>query len=174
MDANIFVRMKKDKFNPDIESKFKKIETDRGETKYTQESIIYNPITGIIPEKITTSKDLVLPSDNDQNKISINKLINEKNLERKNQDVQYKPVPTKIINTHDLPNLNAKELKSMPETKELKSMPETKELKSIPEIKSNYIETFEEMKNAVYKTNPNKTSSYNNILDGLKELGIIQ
>ena len=97
MNSNIFVKMNV-KSNPDIEPKLEDYGRTRKNEKFVQSNTIYNPITGVIPEKIKTSQDLALERDD---KISdIKKLILEKEIERKKQDDSYKPVQTKIINNN--------------------------------------------------------------------------
>jgi hypothetical protein len=163
MENNIFIKMKKDKFNPDIEQKLKTKETERDGTKFELHTSIYNPITGVVPNKINSVKDLVLDKDTTLDKINIQKLISEKSAERVNQDNIYKPVKTKVINNVPIQQTN--------EIKEPR--------KSQPVNRTNYIETFEDMKRGSHGINkpsnstPNK-NNYNNILDGLKDLGIIK
>ena len=149
MENNIFVKIKKDKFNPDVEKKLKVKEDERSNTTFELSTTIYNPITGIVPNKINSDKDLVLANNN--NKLNIQKLIAEKADERKNQDNIFKPIKTKVTN-------------------------EPK--KSVNINRTNYIETFEDMKRGSSQVNNNKSHSqpnnYNNIFDGLKDLGIIK
>jgi hypothetical protein len=136
MENNIFIKQK-NKFNPDIENKLKTKENERDNTKFELQKTIYNPITNVIPDKINCIKDLNLEQTNQ--KVNIQKLISEKNLERTNQDNLYKPIKTKIVNNK--------------------------------ELETNYIETFDELKN---NSNNNKNNNnYDNILVGLKDLGII-
>ena len=90
--------MNKDKFNPDINDKIKNKEYERNSTKYNLNTTIYNPITGIIPQNITSNKDLKLNIDTNCNQIDIKKLIMEKERERMEQDASYKPMETKTVN----------------------------------------------------------------------------
>ena len=92
--------MNKEKFNPDIEDKIKNKEHERNFTKYNLNTTIYNPITGIIPQNITSNKDLKLNIDTTQ--IEIKKLLQEKERERQQQYATYKPQQTKIINNNDV------------------------------------------------------------------------
>jgi hypothetical protein len=102
MNSNIFVKMNI-KSNPDIESKLEDYGRTRKNEKFVQSNAIYNPITGVIPDKIKSPQDLALERDN---KISdIKKLISEKEMERKKQDDSYKPVQTKIINNNPETNI---------------------------------------------------------------------
>jgi hypothetical protein len=139
MENNIFIKTNKNKFNPDIEEKLKNKELERNLSQFELSNNIYNPITGVIPNKITSTKDLELSIDN---KININKLISNITTERKNQDIIFKN--NKKINnnliTQDYSNVN--------------------------------IQTYEDMKQT-YNEKP-KINNYNNILDGLKDLGIIK
>ena len=97
MDNNIFIKMKKNKFNPDIEQKLKIKETERDSTTFEFQSSIYNPITGLIPNKINSVNDLVLEKDTFIDKVNIQKLISDKNAERVNQDNSYKQVKSKLL-----------------------------------------------------------------------------
>jgi hypothetical protein len=153
MENNIFIKMKKEKFNPDIEPKLKNKELERDNTKFEMSNLIYNPITGKIPEKITNTNDLIISKDNTLDKADIKKLIIEKEKERLNQDNQYKPVQTKVINNN--PVIQSNKVNST----------------------QNYIETYEELKRGSQnKSNQidNKGKNYDNILEGLKDLGIIK
>jgi len=155
MNSNIFVKMNV-KSNPDIEPKLQDYGNTRKNEKFTQSTTIYNPITGIVPDKIKTSQDLALEKDD---KISnIKKLISEKESERKKQDETYKPVQTKIINN------NPSDM--------------TKEIAPQTVVKSNYLETFSDLKSGSKKANLNENKSKNSgqsdILDNLISLGIIK
>jgi hypothetical protein len=92
--------MNKEKFNPDIEDKIKVKEQERNSTRYNLNTTIYNPITGIVPQNITSNKDLKLNIDTPQ--IEIKKLIQEKERERREQDSTYMPQQTKIINNDEV------------------------------------------------------------------------
>lgn len=155
MENNIFVKMKKDKFNPDVENKLKNTENERSSTKFNLNTSIYNPITGVIPSKIKSANDLTLEKDVSITKNNIQKLISEKTLERNNQDTQYKPVKTKVVN-------------NIPIEQKPKQQNNN----------TNYIETHEDMKKGSTNIKNNipalQTNKYNNILDGLKDLGIIK
>jgi hypothetical protein len=163
MENNIFIKMKKEKFNPDIEQKLKVKENERDDTKFDLQTSIYNPITGVVPSKINSVKDLVLEKDTSLDKVNIQKLIADKNAERLNQDTIYKPIKTKVINNVPVQQTN--------EVKEVQ--------KAQPVNRTNYLETHEDMKRGVFnnKANtqqPTNKNNYNNILDGLKDLGIIK
>jgi hypothetical protein len=138
MNNNVFIKNNKNKFNPDVETKLKCVSNDRKQTKFTLNKTIYNPITGVVPTKIESQKDLVLEKDN---KIDIKKLVLQKEAERLQQNELYKSTTTaKIIN------------------------PQTN--------KDECIKTYTELK-YIEKKNPND-EKYNNILSGLKDLGIIK
>lgn len=135
MNNNKFIR-DKTKFNPDIELKFGQKDNERKTMKVQLQNTIYNPITNIIPSKITTQRDLLI--DTNIKNIDIQKRLHELEYERNNQDVQYKPVQTKLI-TENVSNTN--------------------------------INTFHDLKNNTTRVVPSK--KYNNVLDNLKNLGII-
>lgn len=140
MNNNIFI--KKGKYNPDVIDKVKIVDEERLNTNFELTKTIYNPITGIVPNKIKDTKDLILKTDKSLSKMEIQNLIRQKEAERTNQDVEYKPVKTKIINEQ--------------------------------QEKTNYIQTFEEMKQETNVYQPKINQNYNNILLGLKDLGIIK
>lgn len=164
MENNIFVKMKKDKFNPDVEQKLKVKETERDSTKFDLQNSIYNPITGVVPNKINSVKDLVLEKDTSLDKVNIQKLIADKNAERINQDNIYKPIKTKVINNVPIQQTNEVKENTKSQTQSVN--------------RTNYMETHEDMKRGVYnKPSTHQTTTknnYNNILDGLKDLGIIK
>jgi hypothetical protein len=110
--------------------------------------------------------DLVLEKDLSLDKVNIQKLISEKSAERVNQDDLYKPVKTKVVN-------------NIPIQQQTNEVKETTKAQNVN--RTNYIETFEDMKKGSYGTNkssgqnqPQNRNNYNNILDGLKDLGIIK
>jgi hypothetical protein len=145
MENNIFVK-KKTKYNPDVEVNMKSKEDERNNMKFNLSTTIYNPITGIIPTKLNSSSDLVLPKEPNMNTNIMNMLKMKEN-ERKQQIEQIKPIQTKILNNNQLVNGVGN---------------------------NNYIETFTDMKSNSINTNQEKNNNYNNILDGLKDLGIIK
>lgn len=167
MENNIFVKMKRDKFNPDVENKLKGKEVERDKTRFDLTTSIYNPITGVVPTQIRSNNDLILEKDCAYTNTDIKKLIMEKENERVNQDVQYKPVKTKVINNNPQ-NSNINQTSSGQDNFQQQS-------------RTNYIETYEELKRGsanikieqAKSVNQNK-EKYNNILDGLKDLGIIK
>jgi hypothetical protein len=158
MENNIFVKIKRDKFNPDVENKLKGKEIERTNTTFNLTKSIYNPITGIVPSQIQSNNDLILQKDCSYSTHDIKKLIINKEKERNNQDINFKPVKTKVINNN--PN----------STNSTNSTNRT-----------NYIQTYEELKKGSTNAksdhskniNQNK-EKYNNILGGLKDLGIIK
>lgn len=166
MENNIFIKMKKNKFNPDVEQKLKTKETERDCTKFELQNSIYNPITGVVPNKVNSVMDLVLEKEVSLDKVNIQKLISEKSADRVNQDNLYKPVKTKVVN-------------NIPIQQQTNEVKETTKAQNVN--RTNYIETFEDMKKGSYGTNkssgqnqPQNRNNYNNILDGLKDLGIIK
>ena len=139
MENNIFLQSK-NKFNPDISSKLQTKDNERKTTKIIPTTTIYNPITGVVPQKIRNSNDLILEKEKVIKVNDIRKSIRQKEEERKLQEQELKPVKQKITNK---PTQN------------------------------NYLQTFNEMKgNAVQR--PKNEQKNNNILDGLKDLGIIR
>ena len=140
MENNIFFKNKKDKFNPDLPDKMTQKEQERIKTEFKKSLTIYNPITNIIPTKITNQNDLKLKLDSGSK--NIKKMIQEKTNERSEQDKEFKPSKTKITNNNNNNTDN--------------------------------INTFDTLKkNSEVKSNIENKNKYNNVLDGLKELGII-
>ena len=144
MENNIFIKNKKGKYNPDIENKLQSKESERNATIFNLTNSIYNPVTGVVPSQISSMNDLVLQVDNPYTQNDIKNLIMNKELERQNQDTQFKPLQTKITPTTQQTN------------------------------KTNYIETYEELKKGSSNNNNQSKEKYNNILEGLKDLGIIK
>ena len=166
MENNIFIKMKREKHNPDIENKLKGKEDERTSTQFNLSTLIYNPITGVIPAQIRSNNDLVLQKDMSFSSTDIKKLIMEKENERVTQDTQFKPVKTKVINNN--PQGQGIVNNNTPDNCQQVS-------------RTNYIETYEELKRGSTnnKNEQNKSiyqnkEKYNNILDGLKDLGIIK
>ena len=174
MENNIFFREKKDKFNPDIKLKLNTKEQERSNTTFNLSTTIYNPITGIVPTKITETKDLILEKDTEINKIDIRKLIMKKEEERILQDNMYKS-QVKIVNSI-LPNkvniVNDEKQKSVPKIEKTTQVESTNN--SYQQNRTNYISTYNELKNGNTNRKKSEKMGYNNILDGLKDLGIIK
>ena len=169
MENNIFVKMKRDKFNPDIENKLKGKEGEREKTRFDFSTSIYNPITGVIPGQIRSNNDLVLEKDCAYSNIDIKKLITDKENERVSQDNQYKPVKTKVINNNPQSSNNSI------------GHYDSNQDNVQQQNRTNYIETYEELKRGSEHNKNEQANSvnhskekYNNILGGLKDLGIIK
>lgn len=164
MENNIFFKVKKDKFNPDIEGLTNQKEKERIEVKFDRTKTIYNPITGIIPKNIKDANDLVIDNIKPTSILQINKMIKDKEKERKEQDIKLKPVKTKVINNNLSNNVETIE--------QTEVVVEKKQI-----VQRNYLQTHSDLKNGSV-TNINSQgvvnkSNYNNILDNLKDLGII-
>ena len=145
MNNNIFVKLNKKKYNPDIESKLSNLNNERVQTKYNLSKTIYNPITGIIPNQLNTQNDLMLQKDKCFNSVDIKTLITHKEAERDQQNKLYKPIKTKVINnTGQVSNDNEN------------------------------VKSYTELKNTSQPKNEINQNNYNNILEGLKDLGIIK
>lgn len=84
MNENVFIKSKSDKFNPDIKIKFKDVQDTRNNNVFKKSEIYYNGITNIKQNTINNIKDLQL--NNNSSKLDINKLIAEKEFERKQLD----------------------------------------------------------------------------------------
>ncbi len=156
MNNNIFIKLNKNKYNPDIESKLNNISQERTQTKFNLSKTIYNPITGVIPDKLNTQNDLVLQKD--KHIVDIKSLISQKEFERAEQNEIYKPIKTKIVNNiiQDSNNLVKDD-----------------SFKNDSFKNNDYIKTYNELKHIIPPTNINQ-NNYNNILGDLKDLGIIK
>jgi hypothetical protein len=148
MENNIF--LKNTKFNPDVLNKLNSEKTIRNNISYTTSNVIYNPITGIVPDKINSVNDLKLTKDIQINTNDFKKLILEKEKERTemfNNNSNNNTKPNNDYNNYN--NSNTK-----------------------PNInRTNYIQTFEELKNP-QKNNINNGNKNNNVINELKHLGI--
>jgi hypothetical protein len=172
MENNIFVKMKREKYNPDVDDKLKGKESEREKARFELTTSIYNPITGQVPAQIRSNNDLILQKDTAYSSIDIKKLIMEKENERINQDIQYKPIKTKVINNN--PQSSQISIGNSANTSNTND-------NYNQQPRTNYIETYEELKkgssytkNEQDKAVINNKEKYNNILDGLKDLGIIK
>jgi hypothetical protein len=94
MNNNKFIR-NKTKFNPDVLIKLNNKDNERKTMKVDMINTIYNPITNIVPTKVTNQRDLLINDNN--NNVDIKKRLHELSNERSMQDVQYKPVQTKLV-----------------------------------------------------------------------------
>ena len=144
MENNIFFKIKKDKYNPDVEPTLKVKENERNNMRFNLSTNIYNPITGVIPQNISSANDLVLPIDKTLNNNDMRLLMNQKNSERQNQIETIQP-KQKVVN------------------------------QPVKVDRTNYISTFEDMKRGVsVQQKPAVKNNYNNIMAGLKDLGILK
>ena len=134
----------RDRYNPDINNKFSQKEAERLNNNYSLSNTIYNPITGIIPESIKTPDDLKINTDD--NIYNINKLISEKEIERKQQEQLFNNndiLQTKVINNYN---------------------------------QNNCIDSFNDLKEKSLLNNKkleNNNNNNNNIITELKDLGIL-
>lgn len=101
MENNIFI---KNKNNPDVAQKKNKIEIDRNVIKFNRLNVTYNSITNNTPANVKTQRDLELQKDAPIN--NINTIINQKALERQQQDSQYMPIKQKVILEDDIKHIN--------------------------------------------------------------------
>ena len=147
MNNNIFIKLNKKKYNPDIESKLNNVSNERTQIKFNLSKTIYNPITGIIPDKLISQNDLIL--QHDKSNIDIKALVSLKENERLEQNELCKPIKTKIINNTLIENQNLNK-----------------------NVKNDYIKTYNELKNGDI-IQKKSDYNYNNILSDLKDLGII-
>ena len=145
---NIFLQKKKEKFNPDVETKKKNEEKARVVSVFKKSNVTYNSITNQTPQIVKSQKDLELnkdiPLDN------INQIIAQKMKEREEQDQVNKPQKQKIV---------------MEET--------TTEIKpSIEDFNDMKLEQKEQLdkQNKIIENNKNK---YEDIMCNLKKLGIL-
>ena len=154
MEKNIFMKTINNKYNPDINDKITQKSNERSNTTFNLSTNIYNPITGIIPSSVKSNKDLILEKDKQLSSVDIKTLILKKEQERLEQNQILKPIKTKVIaNSIPIqPTINNTE------------QPD----------RTNYIKTFEDLKHGSNNNKNITPKKYDNILDGLKDLGIIK
>jgi hypothetical protein len=148
MENNIFLKNKKDKFNPDVITNLSKKSNERKKNEFQISKNIYNPITNSVPDNIKSGKDLKLQKDNSIQTNDIKKLIKQKEDERNKQYTDLKPLKIKSLPTNLIVD---------------------KHIENFEELKNNS-ESF------VKKTNQEQSQQkdkYNNIMSGLQNLGII-
>jgi len=158
MHNNIFIKQSKTKYNPDIKEKLDCKSTEREQSKFELNKIIYNSITGIIPDKdIEKPSDLYLQKDKEKENLKL--LILNKQKERSHQDVQFMPVKIKVINGDGFNNSTSDNTSDNTSNEYLKTY---------NDMKQSNEKSKQQLNQAVHKTN------YNNILIGLEELGILK
>lgn len=108
MKKNIFY---KNKCNIDIETKYNNIKQERQNISFDNNNTIYNPITNIIPDTINKSTDLLLNNNinKDKNYDLLNKIKNERN----KQDINIKPISSKIITKFDIDTIHINEFNNL-------------------------------------------------------------
>jgi hypothetical protein len=104
MENNIFYKQNKNKFNPDIENKYKELLNYREKHIFNSSNSFYNPITGIVPNNVKKIQDLLINNNNSNKNIS--KLIMEKEKERNLQDSELLGKPNIINQTNKINNNN--------------------------------------------------------------------
>ena len=110
MKKNIFYKNIQNKCNIDIETKYNNIKQERQNTSFNNNNTIYNPITNIIPDTINKSSDLLLNNiTKDTNLDLLNQIKNERN----NQDINIKPISSKIINNIDSETIHINEFNNL-------------------------------------------------------------
>ena len=97
MENNIFFQNKKDKFNPDVITNLCKKTLERKKIDFQESKNIYNSITNEVPDKIKSSKDLKLNTDESIDNNSMKKMIKQKEDERNKQDYYLKPQKIKCL-----------------------------------------------------------------------------
>jgi hypothetical protein len=145
LQKNIFLQKSKDKFNPDIISKKNLLENERKNNIIKKNNLIYNSITNIVPTEIKSYKDLELQKDIPI--CNFENLLAEKNKERIDQEVSNKSIKQKVI----VSNIN------------------NEKIQTYNELKSEQINLL----NLKNKETENNKNNYDNIIDNLKKLGIL-
>jgi len=138
------------KFNPDIEKKFKELLNYREKNVFNSSNHFYNPITETTPSNVKNIKDLVINFENQPNRKNISELIIEKEKERKSQDTSL------IIEKKDL-NLSISGCQNCTN-------------KTCLKCNKSHLSDFNNLKKNSTKS---KLETNDNILDELKNLGII-
>jgi hypothetical protein len=148
MENNIFLKNKKDKFNPDVITNLSRKSNERKKNEFQISKNIYNPITNSVPDIIKSGKDLKLQKDNSIQTSDIRKLVKQKEDERNKQYNELKPL----------------KIKSLPS-----NLIVDKHIENFEELKNNS-ESFVKKANQEQSQQKDK---YNNIISGLQNLGII-
>ena len=148
MENNIFLKDKKDKFNPDVIKNVSKKTNERKKTEFEASKTIYNPVTNQVPNNVKTAKDLKLEKDNSLNTYEIKKIMRDKENERRKQEADLKPI----------------KLKAIPEDLII-----DKHIENFDELKKN----SETHAKKVIQEHESQKNKYDNIITSLKNLGII-
>jgi hypothetical protein len=150
MENNIFLKNKKDKFNPDVISNLSKKTSERKKIDFKESKTIYNAITNNIPDKIKSAKDLQLKLDqpNDDIKRSLASKMSERNLQELDLKPQkLKTLPKDLIVDKHIENFEElkknsevhlkkeEDHKNILKNKKLEIMPHLKTSKMITDIK---------------------------------------
>jgi hypothetical protein len=155
MESNIFLKNSTldNKYNPDVITKLSSEKTIRNNTNYNMTNVIYNPITGIVPQQVQSSKDLILEKDKQMGITNFNKLMLSKKQEREGLCVS---------------NTIVQKSNTVVQESEITNTQKT----IIPNVdRSNYIQTFEELKNP-QRNNVQRPVNNTNVINQLKDLGI--
>jgi hypothetical protein len=146
MKKNVFYEMKKNKNNPDILVKKKEKENERKSNVFKSSTTTYNSITNQIPNTVKTQKDLELSKDKPLS--NIEKLIADKALERQLEEKKFKPVKQKLISNEE----------------------NTIENNNFNDLKKEQQQSINEQKTIIL----NNKNKFNNLLNNLKSLSIIE
>ncbi len=95
MEKNIFLKNKKEKFNPDVISSLTRKNMERKKIEFQVSKTVYNPITNHVPSVIKTQKDLTLKKDEPLMNIQI--ILQQKQDERTKQTHELKPQKLKTV-----------------------------------------------------------------------------
>jgi hypothetical protein len=150
MEQNVF--LKNNKYNPDILQKLSSEKTIRNNISYNMSNVIYNPITGIVPDKINSNDDLKLQKDIQINSNDFKKLVQDKERERIDMFSNINSNNSNSNNSNSNNNNNIQKINNIDRT--------------------NYIQTFQELKNPPKKINTNYSSNNTGVINELKNLGI--
>jgi len=147
MENNIFFKNKKDKFNPDVISGLSKKNSERRQTNFAESKNIYNPITNEVPKQVKNVKDLRLNLDTFMP--NTKSLLTQKMDERNRQEYDLKP----------------QKLKTLPQ-----NLIVDKHINNFDELKKSsetHIKTVLDEKN-------NQKNNYNDIINSMKNLGLLK
>ena len=151
MDSNIFFKNKlknSKKFNPDVNFNMKKKQSNRDNLKFNPQKKFYNSITNVIPNKVRNSKDLLLKQD--KSCININKLIAERESTRSKEN--------NVFQQYHKGNKRT-------EPNQMEYNPN-----SFQDLRKSQLQ----YQNKINKQHKREKSNMDNIMDGLKELGILK
>lgn len=150
MDNNVFFKNKlknSKKFNPDVKFNMKKKRMIRDNLTFKPQKKFYNSITNVIPDKVKSGEDLRLKQDTSD--ININKLISERKSQRSIQN--------NVFRDYQKGNKRTK----------------SNQMEYNPNNFQDLRRGQQQYQNKITQKRKKEQTNMDDIMDGLKELGII-